>query len=155
MIPSTCRFALYFLQVVSSLILIGLSSSDVFNWMWPRLLQTRLDEFREYWNNHTLRSQKDKDLPSGTSPLHMWTCPTSVRPTARDCSVGVRAELVQELRNRLGGVEGRRRAYEFVAPEFQALADGALADLGFPVISLSNAWPMFHSIVAVLRTRMM
>ena len=127
------------------------SRRDVFNWLWPPLLQERLDEYREYWNNHTVRRQKDKDLPSGTSPVHIWTCPTDVRPTARDCRVNVRRDMIQELRNGIGGEEGRRRAYQFVTPEFQAAADGAYADLGYPRITLATAWAVFQAIVDVLR----
>ena len=127
--------------------------SNVFNWLWPPLVQERLDEYRQYWNNHTVRRQKKKDLPSGTSPTHIWTCPTNVRPTARDCRVHVRRELINELRNQIGGEEGRRQAYEFVTPEFCAEADEAYIDLGSPPITLVGAWKLFFAVVAVLRSR--
>ncbi|KZP10031.1 hypothetical protein FIBSPDRAFT_687622, partial [Athelia psychrophila] len=48
---------------------------NIFNWLWPPLVQARLDIFRQYWNNHRLSTQKKKILPTGTSPLHMWTVP--------------------------------------------------------------------------------
>ncbi|KAF9502150.1 hypothetical protein BDN71DRAFT_1343800, partial [Pleurotus eryngii] len=41
---------------------------DLFNWIWPPLVQEQLDIFREYWNNHRISKQKNKLLPSGTSP---------------------------------------------------------------------------------------
>ena len=129
------------------------STSNVFNWLWPPLVQDRLDEYKEYWNNHTVRRQKDKDLPSGTSPIHMWTCPTQSRPTARDCRVYVRQELINELRDQIGGAEGRQQAYEFVTQEFRAEADGAYVDLGCPPITLKTAWSIFFSVVNVLRLR--
>lgn len=127
--------------------------SDVFNWLWPPIVQGRLDEYREYWNNHTVRHQKEKDLPSGTSPTHIWTCPTHVRPTARDCRVIIRRDTVRELRNGIGGEDARVEAYRFVTAEFQAEADGAYADLGFPHITLSSAWSVFLAVVNVLRSR--
>lgn len=126
---------------------------NVFNWLWPPLLQKRLDEYREYWNNHTVRRQKEKDLPSGTSPTHIWTCPTHVRPTARDCRVNVRQDMIHELRDGIGGEEGRRLAYQFVTPEFQAAADDAYAELGRPRITLTTAWAIFEDVVDVLRYR--
>ncbi|KAI1794272.1 hypothetical protein LXA43DRAFT_883738, partial [Ganoderma leucocontextum] len=125
---------------------------DVFNWLWPPLVQERLDEYREYWNNHTVRRQKEKDLPSGTSPIHIWTCPTHARPTARDCRVRVRLDMIRELRDQIGGETARREAYQFVTPEFQAMADTAYADLGFPRITLTTAWTIFLTMVNVLRT---
>lgn len=115
------------------------------------MLQERLDEYCNYWNNHTVRRQKDKDLPSGTSPVHIWTCPTNVRPTARDCRVNVRREKIRELRDEIGGEAGRRQAYQFVTPDFQAVADGAYADLGYPRITLATAWNVFKAVVDVLR----
>ena len=126
---------------------------NVFNWLWPPLLQERLNEYREYWNNHTVRRQKEKDLPSGTSPMHIWSCPTHMRPTARDCRVYVRRDLVRQLRDEVGGEEARRQAYQFVTPEFQAEADRAYADLGYPHITLATAWTGFSMIVDALRSR--
>ena len=126
---------------------------DVFNWLWPPLLQERLDEYCKYWNNHTVRHQKEKDLPSGTSPNHIWTCPTDMRPTARDCRVNVHRDMIHELRAEIGGEEGRRQAYQFVTPEFQAVADAAYADLGYPRITLMSAWTVFLAIVDVLQSR--
>ena len=125
----------------------------MFNWLWPPLLQERLDEYRNYWNNHTVRHQKGKDLPSGTSPIHIWTCPTDVRPIDRDCRVNVRPDMIRELRDGIGGEEGRRQAYQFVTPEFQAAADGAYADLGYPRITLTTAWTVFVAVVDVLESR--
>lgn len=129
----------------------SLIHSDVFNWLWPRLLQDRLDLFREYWNNHYLRPQKDKMLPSGTSPRQIWEAPESVSPTARNCSVKVRPELVSQLRDSIGGVDGRHHAYAFVTQEFKAVADNAYYNIGCPAIDLTNAWNVFTRIVDVLR----
>ena len=125
--------------------------SNVFNWLWPPLVQDRLDKYKEYWNNHTVRRQKNKDLPSGTSPTQIWTCPTHLRPTARDCRVYVRQELIRELRDQIGGEEGHRQAYEFVTAEFRAQADGAYVAIGSPPIMLGTAWAIFTSVVNVLR----
>ena len=59
--------------------------------------------------------------------------------------------MIDELRDEVGGEEGRRQAYEFVTPEFQAAADGAYADLGHPRITLTTAWMVFSNVVNVLR----
>ncbi|KAF7970556.1 hypothetical protein HWV62_23735 [Athelia sp. TMB] len=126
------------------------SHSDIFNWLWPRLVQERLDEFREYWNNHKLSKQQKKILPSGTSPRHMWLVPSSVRATARDCSVRVNMESVRRLRDEMGGHEGREEAMQFVSREFSAEADSALGQLGYPTITLSTAWDVFVAVDDIL-----
>ncbi|KAF7975981.1 hypothetical protein HWV62_8132 [Athelia sp. TMB] len=123
---------------------------DIFNWLWPRLVQERLDEFREYWNNHKLSKQQKKILPSGTSPRHMWLVPSSVRATARDCSVRVNMESVRRLRDEMGGHEGREEAMQFVSREFSAEADSALGQLGYPTITLSTAWDVFVAVDDIL-----
>ncbi|KDQ58250.1 hypothetical protein JAAARDRAFT_193672 [Jaapia argillacea MUCL 33604] len=123
---------------------------QVFNWLWPDLVQNRLDEFREYWNNHRLSSQKKKLLPSRTSLLQMWSAPASVQPTARDCSIVVNMETVECLQESLGGWEGREEAFRFVSRTFEAVADNVLEELGFPMVTLSNAWDIFNFVVARL-----
>ncbi|KAM5532498.1 hypothetical protein V8D89_013851 [Ganoderma adspersum] len=95
------------------------------------------DDLLHVNNNHTVRRQKEKDLPSGTSPIHMWTCPTDMRPTAGDCQVNVRADIVRGLRDEIGGEEARRQAYQF---------------LGSPHITLTTAWAVFLAIVDELRS---
>ena len=99
--------------------------SNVFNWIFPPLVQSRLDEFCTYWNNHRLCSQPNKHNPSGTSPRHMLEVPESVRPGARHCGIRVRKELVDQLRESIGGREGRDWAFSFVTPEFQMWAESA------------------------------
>ncbi|KAL0945345.1 hypothetical protein HGRIS_000843 [Hohenbuehelia grisea] len=123
---------------------------NVFNWLWPPLVQHRLDEFCEYWNNHRVSSQKKKLLPSGTSPRQMWTSPESVRADAHDCSVYINLDTVSRLRDGIGGVEGRAKAFAFVDPEFQALADDALGQLEYPGIDLRTAWDVFVAVVDIL-----
>ena len=61
--------------------------------------------------------------------------------------------MIRELRDGIGGEEGRRQAYQFVTPEFQAAADGAYADLGYPRITLTTAWTVFVAVVDVLESR--
>lgn len=124
--------------------------SDIFNWLWPPLVQERLDDFREYWNNHKLSKQKKKTLPTGTSPRHMWLTPTSVRATARNCSVRVNMESVRRLRGEMGGHEGREEAMQFVSEEFAAEADNAFGALGYPLITLSSAWDIFVAVDDIL-----
>ena len=76
-----------------------------------------------------------------------------MRPTARDCRVTVRQDLVRQLRDEVGGEGARRQAFQFVTPEFQAEVDGAYADLGCPHITLATAWTVFSMIVDVLQSR--
>jgi len=55
-------------------------------------------------------------------------------------------DIVRELREELGGTEGREQAFRFVDAEFEALADDALAELNYPDITLSSAWDVFVAV---------
>ncbi|KAF4589018.1 hypothetical protein EYR40_010574 [Pleurotus pulmonarius] len=123
---------------------------QLFNWLWPPLLQARLDEFVDYWNNHRISTQKKKYLPSGTSPRQMWIAPESTSAEARNCGVVVEPAIVQQLREGIGGTAGRAKAFAFVDQEFQAYADGALETLGFPEVTLTNAWSIFSTVYNTL-----
>ena len=121
-----------------------------FNWLWPPLVQEWLDEFREYWNNHHISSQKHKTLPSGTSPCQMWLVPEAVCATSHNCSIKVNMNTVHQLREGLGGIEKREQAFCFVDAEFEALADNALGELNYPDITLSSSWDIFVAVVDIL-----
>ncbi|KAJ6605196.1 hypothetical protein DFH09DRAFT_1422079 [Mycena vulgaris] len=41
---------------------------DLFNWIFPPVIQSLLDEFRTYWNQHTICAQPEKEMPSGHAP---------------------------------------------------------------------------------------
>ncbi|KAJ7836563.1 hypothetical protein B0H14DRAFT_2255196, partial [Mycena olivaceomarginata] len=37
----------------------------LFYWIFVPIIQEQLDEFRAWWNNHRVRLQRDKNMPSG------------------------------------------------------------------------------------------
>ncbi|KDR77948.1 hypothetical protein GALMADRAFT_94442 [Galerina marginata CBS 339.88] len=120
---------------------------NTFYWIWVPLVQSRLDDFRDYWNHHKLTGNKKKANPYGSSPKNMLLNPQSVRPTARDCSIRVNPETVHRMRESYGGQQAREKAYRFYSLEFEAEANGVYADLGLPRITLETAWDIFRAIV--------
>lgn len=124
---------------------------NIFNYLFPPLVQERLNEYREYWNNHRITSQRDKSLPSGYSPRHVFTSPSSVRKDALRLWVRVNPASVDRWRTELGGAAAHREATNFVTQAFQAEADQAWIDLGCPRIQVSNVWDIFSQMVVKLR----
>ncbi|TRM66661.1 hypothetical protein BD626DRAFT_545803 [Schizophyllum amplum] len=47
--------------------------TNLFRWLWPKIIQRVLDQFRAYWNLHKIRKQADKPNPSGASPDDIWS----------------------------------------------------------------------------------
>ncbi|THH19638.1 hypothetical protein EUX98_g8732 [Antrodiella citrinella] len=123
----------------------------VFNWIWPPLVQHRLDGFCEYWNHHRIRKQQNKTLPAGTSPNQLWISPESAVATAKNCSIRVDMELVKALREELGGEEGRDEALQFVTREFEEEAQTAYTNLQTPAVDLTNVWHIFTLLVAEIQ----
>ncbi|KAF8147608.1 hypothetical protein K438DRAFT_1626015, partial [Mycena galopus ATCC 62051] len=70
---------------VKEIILLGKSQSyfnpaftlhiDLFNWLRPKIVQCSLDDLVDYWNNHKIRTQCNKTLPSGVSPNYICDFP--------------------------------------------------------------------------------
>ena len=77
----------------------------------------------------------------------MWLVPEAVCPTACNCSICVNMTTVRQLREELGGIEGWDLAFHFVDAEFEAEANEILAELNYPVITLSSAWDIFIAII--------
>ncbi|KAJ7431040.1 hypothetical protein B0H11DRAFT_2388692 [Mycena galericulata] len=121
---------------------------NVFYWLWVPIIQLGLDTFREYWNNHTITSSKNKKNPSGSCPNNMFLNPTSVRVLARDCQIKVNPATVAELREAYGGEEARDKAYQFISREFQFNADLIHENLGIAKPNLTNGWTIFKLMVA-------
>ncbi|KAJ6473079.1 hypothetical protein C8R45DRAFT_1163468, partial [Mycena sanguinolenta] len=48
---------------------------DLFNWLWPKIIQRSLDDFIDYWNNHKIQTQRNKLFPSGVAPNYIWDFP--------------------------------------------------------------------------------
>ncbi len=124
--------------------------SDLFNWLFPPLVQQRLDIFSEYWNNHRISRQKKKILPSGCSPMQALIAPSSVRASAKECWIRVRSSKVAELRDEIGGIEARNDLLRWVDPYFNTLANTAHSDIGAPAITLKNVWEIFETLAQEL-----
>lgn len=69
--------------------------------------------------------------------------------TARHCAIRVSLEKVAELRNRIGGEEGRIQALEFISREEHAAIDQVYLELGAPQITLRSAWDVFTNVVGL------
>jgi hypothetical protein len=112
-------------------------------------VQQRLDGFRAYWNNHCIRAQKEKKLPSGHIPSLLAQDPSSWG--GLDCRITVPRHVVDRLRQLVTEDVGPREDHlTWCSHEFQAQADNAHAALGYPDITLENAWDVFQDMLEVL-----
>lgn len=124
----------------------GFRFSDLFHWLWPPIVQQKLDEFVEYWNTHKVRTQEGKKMPSGATPLHIFTCPETYG--GGRYSQPVPLEATEALRNNLEVT--REEAFRWVSPEFAAAAEEVYTEIGLPALTLDSGWGVFVRMAAIL-----
>jgi hypothetical protein len=110
-------------------------------WIWPPLIQKELDILRDQFNNHVVRQDRKKKLPSGVSPnvaiaLHE-------QYGAVNCLQDVDVATVRELMEDIGGKDLIR----FVSCDYAARAQATFDRLGLPSITLENTWTVFQTML--------
>ncbi|KAI0629562.1 hypothetical protein C8Q77DRAFT_1065176 [Trametes polyzona] len=120
---------------------------DLFQWLWPQVVQVELDKFVQYWNCHTVRCQKDKAMPSGTTPMDVYCNPEEFG--YQDLRIPVDVNLVEHLRKLLP--DSREEVFRFVSDDFRAAAEQAYAELGCPPFCLKHGWEIYKDIQLRLR----
>ncbi|KAI0049083.1 hypothetical protein FA95DRAFT_1581911 [Auriscalpium vulgare] len=123
---------------------------NLFNWIWPPIIQQRLDAFQIYWNTHTIRKQKDKLMPSNMSPNDAFISPQAYG--GQRVSVAVPPATINALRSTLQ--LSREEAFRWVDDDFAQQAQQAYAHLGSPVLTVFSAWTVFSQMDGVLRQAM-
>ncbi|KAF8583634.1 hypothetical protein K439DRAFT_1647174 [Ramaria rubella] len=118
----------------------------LFNWIWLPICQSVLDEFMTYWNNHRVRSQKNKLMPSGATPRDIFTSPQAYGgerysiPRTQEAIDALRAELLLS----------RQSALQFVDEEFANHACQVWHQLGSPPCSVfSSGWEIFTKMLSI------
>ncbi|KAL1697665.1 hypothetical protein EV121DRAFT_219172, partial [Schizophyllum commune] len=120
-------------------------------WVFVPLIQSRLDEFRDYHNHKRTRKDKRKLNPSGHTPDFAMNYPESVSPPGYDCAITVSAESIRQIRAEYGGDAAAEAARRFITREFEALADAAYDILGRPPRTLQTAWNLYQQILTILK----
>ncbi|KAH9943745.1 hypothetical protein B0H21DRAFT_779612 [Amylocystis lapponica] len=123
---------------------------NLFNWLWPPVVQRELNNHRDSWNKHQIRPQKDKAMPSGSTPTMFFRSPESFG--GKRVPVDVPNTAVQALRDTLA--MSREEAVWWVDDDFAVAAGNAHAILGCPPIDLGTAWAVFIQMVPLLNNYM-
>ncbi|KAJ7151306.1 hypothetical protein C8R43DRAFT_1004776 [Mycena crocata] len=115
---------------------------DLFNWIFPPLIQGELDEFRVYWNQHRIRAQPNKTMPSGHVPVDALEHPEIYGGI--NCFIKIPKETIDNLREVLTQEVGPRSDHlQWVDNEFSSLAESVHKSIGSPKITLNNSWEIF------------
>ena len=120
---------------------------DLFCWVFPPLVQAKLDEFKVYWNNHRIRKQKNKAMPSGHVPMNAFCNPAEFLGV--QCKISIPSEAVQEMRALVVEETGVRE--QWIGDNFAKIAAEAYMQIGSPGLTLENAWEVFTAMSDFIR----
>lgn len=113
---------------------------NLFQWLWPQIVQKQLDFFQLYWNTHHVRKQAKKKMPSGGTPNDFFSRPEDFGGARMTIPVNDPG-IVPALRETLP--ISREDAYRWVDDEFAAAAQSVYEQLGRPVLKLETGWNIF------------
>ncbi|KAJ6572927.1 hypothetical protein B0H10DRAFT_1839008, partial [Mycena sp. CBHHK59/15] len=114
-------------------------SSHLFHWLWSRIVQLKLNEFKDYWNYHKTRRNDKKNLPCGTSPIEIFRNPDAYG-LAR-LSNPVEQAAIDALRENLQYT--RKEALRWVPDNFETAAQEVYEAIGSPTLEPRRGWEIF------------
>ncbi|KAJ6618980.1 hypothetical protein B0H10DRAFT_1913207 [Mycena sp. CBHHK59/15] len=116
----------------------------LFYWIFAPVIQAELDDFVQWWNNHRVRHQHEKIMPSGHVPSHAMDYPELFG--GLDCRIKIPPEAIADLREQLeteAGPKSDFQAWPGLTEEFNLRASEVYVAIGEPGIKLANAWDVF------------
>ncbi|KAJ7729856.1 hypothetical protein DFH07DRAFT_969376 [Mycena maculata] len=120
--------------------------SHLFHWLWSKIVQLKLDEFKLYWNYHTPRKNPKKALISGVAPIEIYRDPAKYG-LAR-LSTPVEQESIDALRGNLEYT--REEALQWVPDNFDVAATEAYQYIGSPALEPRRGWAIFAQMAPLL-----
>ncbi|KAJ3991960.1 hypothetical protein F5050DRAFT_1801932 [Lentinula boryana] len=119
---------------------------NLFNWIWPKIVQAAVDEFIDYWNNHKTRTQHKANLPTGVAPNVIFDFPQNYGLV----DYGVQVDLASIVALRETIPKTRDECYRWVPDDFNLNAGQAYTQLGSPKLSHTNGWQVFIDMLSIL-----
>ncbi|KAJ7861059.1 hypothetical protein B0H13DRAFT_2355290 [Mycena leptocephala] len=119
---------------------------NLFQWLWPRIVQCHLNELQDYWNTTPRRSQKFKTLPT-VAPEMVFNYPERYDMLHRGTTVP--AGHMQELRT-MHLNKTRAEVMEWVPQEFDELVSAAYELIGSPALNYTSGWSTFGKLIEVI-----
>ncbi|KAJ3548523.1 hypothetical protein NMY22_g1225 [Coprinellus aureogranulatus] len=111
-------------------------------WVLIPLVQRELDDFRDYWNNHKIRFQEQKLMPSAHVPQDAHDHPEVYQ--GLNCLIRIAKEGQKAVREYLSEqVRPREDHISWYTADFAKEAEKACKAVGPPDLSLETAWDVF------------
>jgi len=122
-------------------------SSQLCQWLWPKLLRKLAKEFMESRNAFKSRLDRSKPGPSGMSRNEAYSLPH--KWGGRQCLLEVDLDVVREMKDFFSNGEDLFR-FPLVTSEFEKQAEEVYEALNIQDLSLSNVWNIFSTMLPCL-----
>ncbi|KAJ6517446.1 hypothetical protein C8R47DRAFT_1205666 [Mycena vitilis] len=119
----------------------------LFHWLWPKIVQQELDQFKYHFNTTRRRKQADKLLPT-EAPEYVFNNPEKFNlerlgtPVSNDFLAGLRGRLAKP----------REEVMRWVPDAFDELAFQAYEVLGSPKLHFTTGWSTFFSLLPLVES---
>ncbi|KAJ7797567.1 hypothetical protein B0H14DRAFT_2389646 [Mycena olivaceomarginata] len=124
--------------------------TNLFRWLWPKIVQIGLDEFVDYFNNKRTRKQQNRILPSGVAPNVVFDMPGDYG--LENLAIPVTQEAIDELRALID--TPREDALRWVSEDFAVVANDIYTSLGSPKLEVLSGWAIFNAMAPLVRQEM-
>ncbi|KAE9397803.1 hypothetical protein BT96DRAFT_822851 [Gymnopus androsaceus JB14] len=115
----------------------------LFNWIWPKVVQSALDEFVAYWNNHKTRNQHAANIPTGAAPNVIFDFPHNYGLS--NCGVAVPTSDIAALRETI--LRTREECFQWVPVDFDTTAYNTYVQLNSPKLDHTTGWQVFVDMI--------
>ncbi|KAF9451473.1 hypothetical protein P691DRAFT_796776 [Macrolepiota fuliginosa MF-IS2] len=117
---------------------------EICQWLWPKLLQQKLNDFMYERNSFRPRKVKGKSGPNGMSRNIAFSLPHEWG--GKDLLLPVDVSVIQEIKTTMGGDD----LLNFVSPEYSARVQPIYDSLGVKLLMFQNIWEVFGSLLTCL-----
>ncbi|KDQ58206.1 hypothetical protein JAAARDRAFT_57951 [Jaapia argillacea MUCL 33604] len=117
---------------------------ELVQWLWSTLIQKELDKQMERFNNHKIRYDKNKLLPSGVSPNVAYSLYDQF--SGQQCLQPVNRNLICQLMDELGGED----LIQFVSVKYATCTTAVFDSLSFGMLTFQNVWEVFLEMLPIM-----
>ncbi|PVG01305.1 hypothetical protein CPB86DRAFT_676292, partial [Serendipita vermifera] len=112
--------------------------------IWAKVVQNLLDHYARGHEDHMIRYQAERNLPSGGQPGQFYRHPE--RWGGTQCLIPIPAEDIDMMVQQYVP----DNIFHFCLPEIHTMATSALFWLGNLVLEKTNAWAIFMQVLSIV-----
>lgn len=122
----------------------NLITSDLVQWLWSKVIQKELDALKNKFNDHKVRTDRSKLIPSGVAPSVAYSLHEAYG--GENCLEPVNKDVIHQLMEELGGKD----LLHFVPAVYDAKAIEVFESLNIVDLNLQNVWDVFQSMLPLM-----